>query len=193
MRRLPRKEGAGDTGCALHPRSRVQIVRRNRTRAYRFSGNTPASPAQWLYGLWRDLPGDEFLFVTVAAGLRQKRPGWIASATDGLTSATDARTTRFCRTQPDFAKRSAGCPLPDEEPYEAGFSAVRLHTGRSLTETRPATASRADAAASTASPPAHRDDRDPPLLSGETGGVVKVICPTEQREYFFAKGWTGFW
>src|SRR6266702_3374134 len=38
-----------------------------------------------------------------------------------------------------------------------------------------------------------RDDHDTPLLSGETRGVVKVICPTEQRKYFFARGWTGFW
>jgi hypothetical protein len=29
-----------------------------RTRACRFSGNTPAFPAQWLYGLFRALPGD---------------------------------------------------------------------------------------------------------------------------------------
>src|ERR1700681_3339511 len=29
-----------------------------RTRAYRFSGNTPAFPAQWLYGLLRARPGD---------------------------------------------------------------------------------------------------------------------------------------
>jgi len=29
-----------------------------RTRAYRFSGNTPAFPAQWLYGLLRALPGE---------------------------------------------------------------------------------------------------------------------------------------
>src|SRR4030088_1882089 len=64
-----KKEGAGNAGCALHPRSRVQNARVMRTRAYRFSGNTPASPAQWLYGLWRALPGDEFVFVTVAAGL----------------------------------------------------------------------------------------------------------------------------
>jgi len=28
---------------------------RMRTRAYRFSGNTPAFPAQWLYGLLRAL------------------------------------------------------------------------------------------------------------------------------------------
>jgi hypothetical protein len=32
--------------------------RKTRTRAYRFSGNTPAFPAQWLYGLLRALPGE---------------------------------------------------------------------------------------------------------------------------------------
>ena len=32
-----------------------------RTRAYRFSGSSPAFPAQWLYGLYRALPGDEFV------------------------------------------------------------------------------------------------------------------------------------
>jgi hypothetical protein len=31
---------------------------KTRTRAYRFSGNTPAFPAQWFYGLYRALPGD---------------------------------------------------------------------------------------------------------------------------------------
>jgi len=55
------KEGAGNAGCALHPRSRVQNCAKNRTRAYRFSENTPAFPAQWLYGLCRDLLGDEFV------------------------------------------------------------------------------------------------------------------------------------
>ena len=55
---LQKPEGAGKTGCALHPRSRVQDAQRKRTRAYRFSGNTPAFPAQWFYGLYRALPGD---------------------------------------------------------------------------------------------------------------------------------------
>ena len=32
------REGAGKTGCALHPRSRVPSAQRKRTRAYRFSG-----------------------------------------------------------------------------------------------------------------------------------------------------------
>jgi len=43
--------------------------RRKRTRAYRFSGGTPAFPAQWLYGLYRALPGRAGLVVTVAGGI----------------------------------------------------------------------------------------------------------------------------
>ena len=46
-----KNEGAGNAGCALHPRSRVQKGEKKRTRAYRFSGGTPTFPARWLYGL----------------------------------------------------------------------------------------------------------------------------------------------
>jgi hypothetical protein len=42
-----KSEGAGKTGCALHPRSRVHKCTKRRTRAYRFSGGNPAFPAQW--------------------------------------------------------------------------------------------------------------------------------------------------
>jgi hypothetical protein len=35
-----------------------QCATRTRTRAYRFGGDTPAFPAQWLYGLSRALPGE---------------------------------------------------------------------------------------------------------------------------------------
>jgi len=48
-------------GARCTPRSRVQKCVKKRTRAYRFSGNTPAFPAQWFYGLCRALPGDEFV------------------------------------------------------------------------------------------------------------------------------------
>jgi hypothetical protein len=37
-----------------------------------------------------------------------------------------------------------------------------------------------------------RDDREPPLLSGETRGERPLICPTRQAEYFLREGWTGF-
>ena len=52
------KEGAGKAGCALHPRSRMQMHKEMRTRAYRFSGGNPAFPARWFYGFLRALPGD---------------------------------------------------------------------------------------------------------------------------------------
>jgi hypothetical protein len=42
-------------------------------------------------------------------------------------------------------------------------------------------------------PPRVRDDREPPLSSGETGEVKSVICPTAKAEYFSETGWTGFW
>jgi hypothetical protein len=61
-----KQEGAGNAGCALHPRSRVQNRQRKRTRAYRFSGGTPTFPAQWLYGLLRALPGESGFVVSVA-------------------------------------------------------------------------------------------------------------------------------
>src|SRR5271154_6026791 len=35
--------------------------KQKRTRAYRFSGGNPTFPAQWFYGLFRALPGDEFV------------------------------------------------------------------------------------------------------------------------------------
>src|SRR5215207_3534526 len=51
-------EGAGNAGCTLHPRSRVPIAQRKAHTSIQVSGNTPTSPAQWLYGLLRALPGE---------------------------------------------------------------------------------------------------------------------------------------
>ena len=58
--RLPssRTEDAGKTGCLLHPRSRVRFALTKLHTSIQGSGNTPAFPAQWLYGLLRALPGE---------------------------------------------------------------------------------------------------------------------------------------
>jgi hypothetical protein len=65
--RALKSEGAGNAGCTLHPRSRVQNCAKKRTRAYRFSGGNPTFPAQWFYGLYRALPGDRaFLSPSLA-------------------------------------------------------------------------------------------------------------------------------
>src|SRR5258705_13461638 len=71
-----------------------------RTRAYRYSRSTPAFPAQWFDGLCRALLGDEFVLPPSLRELAAKvEPGWVPSPSQSLTPATDARTTRFCRTQ----------------------------------------------------------------------------------------------
>src|SRR5213083_3154118 len=51
-------EGAGNAGCALHPRSRVPKCVKKAHTSIQVSGGSPASPAQWLYGLLRALPGE---------------------------------------------------------------------------------------------------------------------------------------
>jgi hypothetical protein len=42
-------------------------------------------------------------------------------------------------------------------------------------------------------PPRVRDDRDPPLSSGETREAKPLICPTRQRECFLRADLTAFW
>src|SRR2546422_8391798 len=59
---LPRKSRAQGMPDARCTRGLVcQTVQKWRTRAYRFSGGSPTSPAQWLYGLLRALPGERAL------------------------------------------------------------------------------------------------------------------------------------
>ena len=53
----PEERAQGMPGARCTRGLVCQELRIWRTRAYRFSGNTPASPAQWLYGLLRALPG----------------------------------------------------------------------------------------------------------------------------------------
>ena len=51
-------EGAGKTGCLLHPRSVCNLSEQNAHTSIQGSGSIPAFPAQWLYGLLRALPGE---------------------------------------------------------------------------------------------------------------------------------------
>ena len=53
-----RQRAQGKPGARCTRGLACKMVARKRTRAYRFSGNTPAFPAQWFYGLFRALPGE---------------------------------------------------------------------------------------------------------------------------------------
>ena|SRR5260370_29079703 len=127
--------------------------KRKRTRAYRFSGDTPASPTQWFYGLCRALPGERIRLVTVAAGLMALRSGRIVSATGSLTPATGARTTRFYRTQqPVFANRLYGL-------WRRSSCAPMLAHGQTALRTFACRRCRVHRISTRV-----RDDRDPPLV-----------------------------
>jgi hypothetical protein len=110
---VPRKkEGAGKTGCALHPRSRVQAAHKKAHTSIQVQRRQSGLPCAMALRLMPCSPRRRIRLVTVAAGLMAGRSGWIESATDSLTPATGARTTRFCRTQqPVFANRLR--PKPD--------------------------------------------------------------------------------
>jgi hypothetical protein len=81
-------------------------------------------------------------------------PGWARNTSADLTPATGARTTRFCRTRPAFAKRlQPACAHPAEHWRKTESSAVRSRARSSLTglAAGPAPASRDGTAAPTAS------------------------------------------
>ena len=56
-----KSEGAGKTGCLLHPRSRVRFAQTKLHTSIQGSGSIPAFPAQWLYGLFVLSPVNGFL------------------------------------------------------------------------------------------------------------------------------------
>src|ERR1700716_4358622 len=69
--------------------------------------------------------------------------------------------------------------MPEPHAFAVRFSAVRLRAVDRSRETRPApTISRRRCRVHRISARV-RDDHDTPLLPGETGEVVEVICPTE--------------
>src|SRR5687767_9428186 len=71
-----------------------------RTRAYRFSGNTPAFPAQWLYGLYVLTPAIRICLSPSPREYGWPAPGWAGFASAGLDANPEAvRPTRFHRTQ----------------------------------------------------------------------------------------------
>ena len=74
--RCPSKEGAGNAGCALHPRSRVQMCRKNAHEHTGSAESNPTFPAQWLYGLLRALPGVSGFLASVASRKLALWPGW---------------------------------------------------------------------------------------------------------------------
>ena len=169
------EEGAGKTGCALHPRSRVRKAQRKCTRAYRFSGGIRPS-------LRNGLMAYAALSLATNSSCHHHRriegsskPGRARKTSADLTPATGARTTRFCRTRAASTNpRPAMCCRPN---FSQGVEAPFVHASGECSQVfaqskaRPAILARDDAAASTASHPNVRDDRDTPPVGDKTAGI----------------------
>ena len=136
------------------------------------SGGNPAFPAQWLYGLYRALPGERIRLVPVAAGLIADR----------------IRSDRFRHRQ---LGTSNGCRNHTVLPYATTpFVCAPFDRSRVWLNPKPALqfTCAPDAAASTASHPSVRDDRDTPLVRDETARDMQVIWVRRKREYFLKPG-----
>src|ERR1700676_2532113 len=72
-------EGAGKTGCALHPRSRVQCARRNAHTSIQVQRRASGLPCAMALRLMARSPRRRIRLVTVASGLAVLRnPVWLA-------------------------------------------------------------------------------------------------------------------
>jgi hypothetical protein len=121
---LPSKtEGAGKTGCALHPRSRVQYVHKNTHTSIQVQRRASGLPCAMVLRLITRSPRRRIPLVTVARGSR----------------LVQARLGRLNLRKLDI---SNGCQDHTISPYAAtrlrqqaqpGFGAVRPRADRSLT------------------------------------------------------------
>ena len=138
-------------------------------------------------------PRRRIRFASVASRIEDlSKPGWADASPQGLASATDARTTRFCRTQPPvFVKRLRRYQVQVRRSFSEGGSVVRLRAVVRSRQGRPANTLHADAAASTASHPASVTTRDPPLVRDETAELIGLIWGDREGNCFCARDWTG--
>ena len=93
-----KNKGAGNAGCLLHPRSRVQCAQGSAHTSIQVQPEQPGIPCAVVLRLIPRSPRRRIPLASVAGGLKdcQTRSGRRSSA--GLTPATGARTTRLCRT-----------------------------------------------------------------------------------------------
>ena len=158
MGRHPRNKGAGNAGCALHPRSRVQNCAKN---AHEHTGSAEAIRHSLRNGFTAYAvlsPENRALLSPSPHGSRHVGPVGPSAPPQDLTPTAEASGPH------DFAVR---------------FNAVVLRAVyRSRVFARPAIPPARRRCRVHRIPSRVRDDRDTPLLPGETGELVAVICPT---------------
>jgi len=112
---LEKSEGAGKAGCRLAPAVSCAKVQIEAHTSIQVSAKHPAFPAQWFYGLYRALPGDEFVLPPSPANWRCRRPGWIEKHLRRLDTSNGCQDhTALPSASAPFV--CAPCPLTDNRP-----------------------------------------------------------------------------
>src|ERR1700682_4487290 len=171
----PRKtEGAGNAGCALHPRSRVQVAQGNAHTSIQVQRRQSGIPCAMVLRLMPRSPRRRIRLVTVIGGLKVlSRPVGLTKTSADLTPATGARTTRFCRTQPPvFAKRLRRALAPSSACWCSLTGNPPCDSVSRLTLPRPPHPI-----------PTFVTMANAPLLGTGWGELLPVICPTAKAEY----------
>ncbi len=122
-----------------------------------------AFPAQWFDGVCRALPGDEFVLASVTSRIDDAAcPVGLPAPPQGLTVATTARTTRFCRTQAILLHQEAS----QDQSAVRTTRLARCSRGSAQSTAPPCHLHpRRRRSASTATRSAARDDVRPPLFA----------------------------
>jgi hypothetical protein len=156
--------------------------RRKRTRAYRFSGGTPAFPAQWLYGLYVLSPA-----TNSCCHRRQRIESCLSPV--GPTRLRWLDISHGCQnhTTSPYAAPSPATPtgeMPTEAKGEGLETPVVYATLDHSRENPPCNHDRARRRCVHRIQPRVRDDRDTPLLPGWMAGVIAVIWASGEAVYF---------
>jgi hypothetical protein len=141
----PKQEGAGNAGCLLHPRSRVQEMVVEAHTSIQVQSEHSGIPCAVVLRLMARSPRRRIPHRRIDGFAN---PVGLAKTSTDLTPATGARTTRFCR---PLQHRSSAAPPIAHRPKPALQS---VSAQRALP--RPPH-----------SLPNVRDDRDTPLLAGQ--------------------------
>src|SRR6187402_721939 len=124
-----KQEGAGNAGCALHPRSRVRNCAKKLHTSIQGSGEHPTFPAQWFYGLSRAHPGVSGFLAPVVLRKLARQPGRALVPPQNLTPTTEASgphvfAVRFGAVRPHALKTAHGVypALPSHRAHDAAAS-----------------------------------------------------------------------
>jgi hypothetical protein len=164
----PKQREQGMPGARCTRGLACKVAQKNAHTSIQVQRRQSSIPCAMALRLMQCSPRRRIHLATVVRGLRlvQARLGRRVSA--GLASATDARTTRFCRTQSAFAKASADKPVETSGIGESSAVVLRAVSHSQIKRSALRLPSRRRRRV-------HRilsrvrDDRDTPLLPGKDG------------------------